>query len=104
VIYGGEHLTTLAKIMEKSMALRELTSKEVAKVAGGLAGTQIPFTNSFIRGPNWPGGGGGVLGGLMAAYGAGSAFGGLINDFNMWYSGMSLGQAMYRTRRQINSA
>jgi hypothetical protein len=86
------------------MSIRELTSREITSVAGGLDGTKIPFINGFIEGPAWPRGGIGVVSELTAAFTAGYLFGGLVNDFNMWYSGMSLGQAMYRTRRQINSA
>ena len=77
--------------------MRELTNQEVTEVSGGLAGTPIPFTNGFIPGANWPGGAPGVLTGVASAWWVGTTIGNQVNNFNANVTGMSLGEAIYRT-------
>jgi|TARA_Y100000031_G_scaffold84675_1_gene93147 hypothetical protein len=81
-----------------------LEDQEINEVGGGLVGTQIPFTNGFIPGPAWPGGVPGAWTAIPVAFGTGLAIGGLINDFNMSLSGMSLGEAIYRTEQQLSDS
>ncbi len=77
--------------------MRELTNQEVTEVSGGLAGTPIPFTNGFIPGANWPGGAPGAVAGVVMAWNGGVMLGNQINYFNSNVTGMSLGEAIYRT-------
>ena len=77
--------------------MRELTNQEVAEVSGGFLGTPVPFANAFIPGANWPGGAPGVLTGVTMAWSAGLAIGSSVNSFNQNVSGMSLGEAIYKT-------
>ena len=77
--------------------MRELDESEINAVAGALAGTPIPFTNGFIPGANWPGGGSGAV---MAAYFAwkiGTATGSSIYSLTTDTFGMSTGEALYLT-------
>lgn len=77
--------------------MRQLTNQEIAEVSGGLVGTPIPFANGFIPGANWPGGAPSVLTGVSMAWATGQYIGGQINNFNSNVTGMSLGEAIYRT-------
>ena len=77
--------------------MKTLCNQEIDQVGGGFVGTKIPFTNGFIPGPNWPGGAAGVFSGVVIAAQAGWAIGERVNSFNQSVSGMSLGEAIYRT-------
>ena len=83
--------------------MKELTEQETMQVSGGLAGTQIPFTSSFISGANWPAGGSGAIMGATVAWGIGVEIGNTINNFNTYVTGMSLGEAIYRTEQMISN-
>jgi hypothetical protein len=77
--------------------MRELRADELDQASGGFEGTPIPFTNSFISGPNFPGGFPAAIPMLIAAYNAGEAVGEMINEFNQEQFGMSTGTALYKT-------
>lgn len=77
--------------------MKTLCNQEIDQVGGGLVGTKIPFINGFIPGPNWPGGAAGAVSGAVVAAQTGWWIGGRINSFNESVSGMSLGEAIYRT-------
>jgi len=77
--------------------MRLLCNQEIDEVSGGLVGTTIPFTNSFIPGANWPAGASGAWAGAALAFQSGWQIGGMVNSFNLSVSGMSLGESIYRT-------
>lgn len=78
--------------------MRQLTQQEVIDVSGGLVGTRIPFYNGFIPGANWPGGGSGTWAAVGVAFNTGWAIGQGVNWYNANVTGMSLGEAIYRTK------
>jgi hypothetical protein len=63
--------------------MRQLTNQEVTEVSGGFF--------------NIPGGVPGVVGGVYLGWQIGSELGAGINAFNQNVSGMSLGEAIYRS-------
>ena len=79
--------------------MRELALAEAESVSGGFEGFAVPFTSGrfIMSGPNWPGGAPGAVAGVVTAWGVGSAIGDSINLYNAEVTGMSLGEAIYRT-------
>ena len=77
--------------------MRVLNSVEIESISGGIVGTPIPFTNSFIPGANWPGGGSGAVMGAYFAWKLGTEIGSSIYDWTTDTFDMSTGEALYLT-------
>ena len=77
--------------------MRELTEAEINQVDGGLEGTVIPFTSSYLQVSNWPGGFPNAIAmGWLSAQ-AGYVIGSVIYNSIEDYYGMSTGEAAYYT-------